>query len=215
MKTTIVSTALAVLASTAAPAWAGCVQENRGNPHADGDKTRLVWRTRSSTTFQDWIWRGKDHPPILFCDWSNNTDCPFHWTRGYSQSWSKSTSVGFGAGASTNDWLKTAQGSLQFAFNRTWQKTYSQSDSFTLDGSGHRGQYGEPIVVQKRRWTRGNFVGGWYETSHQPKRYVPNNRITVTIPETWCYDYDANRTYGQWTTNEADGPSYMAWHIYY
>lgn len=200
----------ATLLGTIAPAYAGCVWDDRGSPHADGGSATQLMRTQHAhNTWQDWFWRGSWEGKVFQCPWGNaDPTCPINldFTKGTSHS--AQIQFGFDAGGGTNDWFKKAVGSLAASFNYSKQRTWNNSFSFRPGGSIRRGQKAEPITVQDRRWQRGYYRGGWVQTG---SRTVTSGRLVVGVQR--CYDFQNWHNFGGWTTNQAEGSSFHTIHI--
>lgn len=201
----LVATGIMLLTSML-PAFAEvCVIGDRGNPHADsGSWTKLNVSQQANNTWQDWFWRGSWEGKTFQCPWNNaEATCPINLDFTKATSHAREWGISIGPGGNSNDWFKKVVGSLTASFNYSRQKTWTNSFSFRPGGSVRRGQFAEPITVQVRRWTRGYYKGGWVEKRQVFARY-----------QYYCYDFDANRSYGQWSSNTATGASYHTIHIY-
>ncbi len=203
--------AAATLLTSMSQAVAGCVfAQDRGSPHADGGGWTTHLQTQHAwNTWQDWFWRMSWESPLYQCPWGNaQPTCPI--TSNFTKAVSHSKEWGFsvGPGADSKDWFQKAMGSLAFNFHYTQQRTWTDSFSFIPGGSILRGQKVDAITVQDRRWRKGVFKGGWVQTS-QSSNYRYPGQITR------CYDFDWGRTFGEWSTNTAEGRSYHTYHIFW
>jgi hypothetical protein len=192
----------AVCATYSAQVNAGCTPQWRGSPHVDEyGGTNYRARTRAPNTWQDWIWRGGWEGERGFCPTNATSDCKYNWGR--SKTTGTSTTHGLnisfsGEVGKANNHLW--HGVATIGYNRQWTRYQESTQSFNYEVSHARGTFIEPIVVQNRRWTTGDMVGGWiyYE---------------ITLGG-YCYYWDPGRVYGAWSANRADGSQYRTFHIY-
>ncbi len=197
----------AALTVQAPLAHAGCGIDDRGSPHADDSgATRLIVTQRAHTTWQDWFWRGINNGQNARCPDNNAGPCKFTWANAIA----KSTTIGFGGGVTGGfrdaKWWQQAQSSLQAAFNFTYQRQTTKTDTYTIETSYGPGWFAEPIMVQTRRWEKGYFQGGWVQTSAPPAYIRAGAR--------YCYNFDASQSFGEWTSNVAEGAPYRTFNIH-
>lgn len=189
---------------------AACVTSDRGSPHADTEgKTRLMVTQQAHNKWQDWYWRGINHGQNARCPDNNVGPCKFTWSNAVATS----TTIGFGGGVTGGfrdaKWFETAQSSLQAAFNFTYQKQTVKTDTYAIDSSYGPGWFSEPVMIQVRQWKRGYFKGGWVEKSRRP--FMQGRIRGGTV---YCYDFDENQTFGEWTSNVAVGAPYRTFNIH-
>ncbi len=200
----------ATLVAHAPLAQAGCGNDDRGSPHADDSgATRLMVTQQANTTWQDWFWRGINNGQNARCPDNNVGPCKFTWANAVATS----TTIGFGGGVTGGfrdaKWWEKAQSSLQAAFNFTYQRQTTKTDTYSIDASYGPGWFAEPIMVQVRRWKTGYFQGGWVQKSATA---VFSGRIFVGTR--YCYDFDGNQRFGEWTSNVAEGAPYRTFNIH-
>jgi hypothetical protein len=209
-KNTIVLSVALVSTLASSFTYAGCGfygDEGRGSPHSDGSGGGTQYRVQqqAGNTWQDWIWRGKSEDEVAFCPWQATESCKYNWGR--SKTVGKSQTQGFsltvtGDIGKANSHFAHANGTA--GYERSWTKYSENTINFNYEVSHARGTFIEPIIIQQRRWRRGDMKGGWVQTSQREDR-----------GRTWtCYKWDGNRVYGRWTDNIAVGSAYRSFNIH-
>ncbi|MEV0638962.1 hypothetical protein AB0I77_29260 [Streptomyces sp. NPDC050619] len=156
---------------------------------ADWDQqARSVTRQSARDVWYDVIWRGKkyvcsdDSPGNCQATWSESKNTTFGWSVG---------SVAQLGNASSKDSKKWYN--FIFALIPNVGKTTTMSSTFSIQTPLRPGDVAEPQQVVKRRWTQGDYVGGWIK-ENEGCIYGLNQSGN------W-YHWDPNVRFGNWETN--------------
>jgi hypothetical protein len=145
-----------------------------------GNVTRSITRQRAANTWDDWVWRGTEF------------QCPRNRTCDYAWSKSKNTTTGWSVGGGTDagnassptkKWYNVVL-SLVGGYQRTVEINTTYEWTVHLNG----GDVAQPVQVAVRRWTQGDFAGGWVRTNRGCKGGT-------------TYEWDGNVRFGNWTRN--------------
>ncbi len=210
MKTHLTLIAIALAGATSLPAHAGCVGDDRGSPHVDGNGgTRWNTTFHSRWTSQEIIWRGGSEGHRSTCPPNASGPCTYNWGQTKSASWTKSqgftlTASGEVGKANNHLW----HGVAQATYSREWSKTETTSQTFDFGVTFPRGKTIEPAIVLTRRYVEGNMIGGWihYKTE-------TSNNMAGSMTR-YCYRWDGARTYGKWSDKRAEGSPRRTYFIY-
>ncbi len=191
-----VAFAAALATFTAGPAQAAterCFTEQYSDgaqvvPGTDNShRTRSVARTQAAKTWDDWVWRGRlDRCPSA----PGARECQFKISE------SKSTTAEWNAGFSLN--LGNTSSPTKKWYNALANVTAGYGRSTTVTTDYNRtvtvspGSSVQPVQVVVRRWTRGDYVGGWVRTNRTCGGYPIANTV---------YEWRGEHRFGTWTAN--------------
>ncbi|WP_329276579.1 hypothetical protein [Streptomyces sp. NBC_01451] len=145
-----------------------------------GNVTRAITRQRAGNTWDDWVWRGTEF------------QCPRGRTCEYAWEKSKTTTTGWAIGGGTDlgnasspskKWYNTV-----VSFVGGYQKTTQLTTAFTWTVHLNGGDVAQPVQVAVRRWTQGDFAGGWVRTNRGCQGGT-------------TYEWNGNVRFGDWTRN--------------
>ncbi|MCQ9184585.1 hypothetical protein KMT30_37210 [Streptomyces sp. IBSBF 2953] len=146
-----------------------------------GHVTRAITRQQARNTWDDWVWRGEK----VVC--SRNSDpCSHSWDTSVSKTtgWAIGGGISLGnASSPSGKWFNTVA-SLTVGYQKTTTITKSISIGVTVP-PGHTAQQ---VIIAVRRWTQGNYAGGWVRTNR-------GCRSGTT------YEWNGNAKFGNWTRN--------------
>lgn len=154
--------------------------------------TVAVGRTQASSTWADWIWRGKNEGIVQFCQ-NNSVNCPFTWGGAHTSSYADSTGTGTGfAGmASAVDvqklWIKSVTNT------KTTIQTWAAGATFAP------GYWAEPVIAVARRWKQGDLQGFW-----MPEQQTRVRPWGCNLDLAWEYKFYPDLRKGSWSKNQAE-----------
>jgi hypothetical protein len=178
---------LAVLGAAvcSSPAWAGFwSNQNFGTGKTDGGTKAIA--QQQGNKWNQWFWQGKNEGMQVQCP-SNNSAATCQKTFNIP---SKSTSFSQGLNIQAGGFN---QQELAALYNRQYSKTMSTRGS-SMNVQAKKGQSGQPVAVQERRWTKGVFRGAHFKTQTRNANYF--------------YEW-AGRDFASWTDNQAVGNPYL------
>ncbi|MDQ0962739.1 hypothetical protein QFZ66_006617 [Streptomyces sp. B4I13] len=146
-----------------------------------GHVTRSITRQQANNTWDDWVWRGQ----LSVCA-RGGGNCPYTWTE------SQVTNTGWAVGGGTN--IGNTSSPSKKWYNIVlplvvgYQKNTTISKTFTIGATARPGQTAQPVQIARRRWTKGDFSGGWVRTN----RGCQNGTT---------YEWNGNIRFGDWTRN--------------
>ena len=144
--------AMAVVTFAATPATAetlGCLDSTVYNVNDNvikGAYTQAIGKSQSTTTYQDWIWRG----PTYKCP-TAVPSCTYAWGSAKTTGYSLSIGLSFEPGSESG----------LPSITPSYEVNSSITTSFTWSITMLPGQYAQPIQVVDRRWRDGYFKGAW------------------------------------------------------
>lgn len=145
-----------------------------------GQVTRSIQRQQAANTWDDWVWRGTEFkcPSGRTCDyaWEKSKTTTTQWSIGGG------TDLG-NASSPSKKWYNVVL-SLVVGYSRTTEISTTFTWTVHLNG----GDVAYPVQIAVRRWTQGDFAGGWVRTN----RGCQGGTI---------YDWDGSVRFGNWTRN--------------
>lgn len=157
-------------------------------------KTRSVARTQASNTWDDWVWRGRmDKCPSA----PGTRDCQFTYSESKTTTsgWNVGGGVELGnASSPSKKWYNVVL-SLVGGYGRSTTVTTNYDRSVTVDP----GVTVQLVQVVVRRWTRGDYVGGWVRTNRTCGGYPIANTV---------YEWRGEHRFGQWTRHNPNARWY-------
>ncbi|MFF5372771.1 hypothetical protein [Streptomyces sp. NPDC013187] len=146
-----------------------------------GHVTRAITLQRANNTWDDWVYRGRKN----VCARDSN-GCPYSWEDSVTKTvnWSVGGGTSLGnASSPTGKWLNVV-----LPLTVGYQKTTEVSKSTTIGVNAKPGQTAQQVMIAVRRWTQGNYAGGWVRTN----RGCQNGTT---------YEWNGNARFGNWTRN--------------
>jgi hypothetical protein len=188
---------LGAVVCSSSSAWAAWWSlQDHGPVKVDGG-TRIMARSQAGNAWDQWFWQGKSEGMQFQCPRNNATPtCTTRFELGTSRF--TSTSHGFSIGGTVG----IAGQELTAKYNREWTKSTSTGRGTNDLAHVSRGQFVQPVAVQKRRWTRGVFHGGHFKVQTLPKSTFVNGKL-VRYQYNWTW-----KDVGNWTDNRAVGSPY-------
>ncbi|MGW0705128.1 hypothetical protein ACWD4G_03985 [Streptomyces sp. NPDC002643] len=145
-----------------------------------GNVTRAITRQRAGNTWDDWVWRGTEFV------------CPRGRTCEYSWEHSKSTVTGWAIGGGTDAGNASSPSkkwyNVVLSLVGGYQKTTQINTTFGWKVNLNGGDVAHPVQIAVRRWTQGDFSGGWVRTN----RGCQGGTV---------YEWNGNTRFGNWTRN--------------
>jgi len=154
---------------------------------------------QSSTTWNDWIWRG----PEFHCTATGNFYCTYHWTQSHQQGheWSVGLSISGGG--------VPILGAVLSAFNAngSFTRVDYYTESFGWDQQIGPNYWAYPVQVVVRRWQEGHFKGVNYNTG---------NRCLMPQSENYGHKYwwNPDGEFGYWGGNNETGEKYGMYYVF-
>lgn len=165
-------------------------------------KTKQVATQQARNTWDDWIWRGKDH----------KVDCPRHGTISCQQTISVARTTGYEwnvGGEISPGSIPVIGGALGWlGLNGSYGQNKSMTTRFDRTITVKPGWGVYPIQIVKRRWVGGVLQGA--------DRRDPGKRCSIGVGGAvgnWWYNWDASPRFGKWSTNREESRS-DSWHTY-
>ncbi|GAB2889516.1 hypothetical protein GCM10027074_67340 [Streptomyces deserti] len=150
-------------------------------------KTRAVTRQQARNTWDDWIWRG----PIKICP-AAGRECKYSHERTESTTSGWSIGGGFDLGNASSPSKKwyNVVASLVGGYGRSTTVTTNFNWEVTV---GPRDKV-QPVQVVVRRWTQGDWVGGFVRTGGSCSTGPRGGYGTR-------YEWNPNVRFGNWAVN--------------
>ncbi len=145
-----------------------------------GNVTRSIARQKAASDWYDVVWRGD----LFLCP--GGTTCSYAWQKSKTStaSWNLGGSTDAGNASSPNKKWYNIVLTLVGGYNSTTE--VNTTFTFTVNMKG--GEKAAPVNVAVRRWTEGDFVGGWVRSNRGCKGGT-------------SYDWDGNVRFGKWNRN--------------
>jgi len=145
-----------------------------------GQQTRSIARQQAANTYNDWVWRGTEF------------QCPRGRTCDYAWSKTKTTTTGWSVGGGTNIGNTNSPSSKWYNVLVPLVAGYQRTTTITTDFSWTvhllGGDIAQPVQIAVRRWTQGDFSGGWARTNQGCQGGTK-------------YEWQGNLRFGSWTRN--------------
>ncbi|MEU0779197.1 hypothetical protein ABZ327_36360 [Streptomyces sp. NPDC006135] len=184
---TLVAATAVCMTGTANAATTACFSQS----YSDGAKivpgtggghvTRAITLQRARNTWDDWVWRGTKAQ----CARDGNP-CPYSWSE------SETVNTGWAVGGGTD--LGNSSSPSKKWYNVVlplvvgYQKTTEISKNVSIGVTAKPGQTAQPVMIAVRRWTQGNWAGGWVRTNRGCQSGT-------------TYEWNGNARFGNWSRN--------------
>ncbi|MCQ9184584.1 hypothetical protein KMT30_37205 [Streptomyces sp. IBSBF 2953] len=146
-----------------------------------GHVTRSITRQQARNTWDDWVWRGEK----VVCS-RNSLPCSHSWTRSETVNTGWAIGGGTDIGNSSSPSKKWYNVVLPLVIG--YQKTTEISKNTTIGVTVKPGHTAQEVIIAVRRWTQGDFAGGWVRTNRGCRSGT-------------AYEWNGNLRYGNWTRN--------------
>lgn len=145
-----------------------------------GQVTRSIRRQQAANTWDDWVWRG----PEFGCP--GGKTCDYSWDKSHTTitGWS----VGGGASLGNTNSPSKKWYNVLVPLIVGYASSVNISTNYTWTVHLHGGDVAYPVQIAIRRWTQGDFSGGWVRTNRGCQGGT-------------TYDWDGNLRFGYWTRN--------------
>ncbi len=146
-----------------------------------GHVTRAITRQQAGNTWDDWVWRGEK----VECSRSA-ISCPHSWTQSQTVTtgWAVGGGINLGNSSSPSKKWYNALASVTGGY----QKTTEISKTTTIGVTVRPGHTAQEVIVAVRRWTQGDYAGGWVRTNRGCQSGT-------------TYEWNGNLRFGSWNRN--------------